>query len=158
MPNKTINYNLIKPLQTENFNVDIVNNANMDILDAEIKKLNDRPVGATYDDTEIKNSVALNASSLATKANQLDVRLKANKLNATTDFDDETKAQLTGVTPITYSAIPAINSVKPIQLTFPVVQGIKSVNLFEIEVNTAPPSSLPVQIHTAFVVLEIFFG
>jgi len=107
---------------------------------------------------DLKSSVVTVQTSLAQKPNQVDVRLKAIKINATTDFDDETKTQMTGVTPITYSAIPAINSVKPIQLTFPVVQGIKSVNLFEIEVNTAPPSSLPVQIHTAFVVLEIFFG
>lgn len=41
----------------------------------------------------------------------LDKRLKTVKLNATLDFDDETKEQMTGVTPITYSPIPAAESI-----------------------------------------------
>jgi len=39
MSNKTTNYNLIKPLQTENYNVDIVNNANMDLIDGIVKDI-----------------------------------------------------------------------------------------------------------------------
>jgi len=38
MSNHTTNYNLVKPLQTESYNVD-VQNGNMDIIDANLKSL-----------------------------------------------------------------------------------------------------------------------
>ena len=41
MPNMTNNYNLVKPLQEETYDVDVFNN-NCDILDALIKKISDR--------------------------------------------------------------------------------------------------------------------
>jgi len=43
-------------------------------------------------------------------------RDKAVKLNATNDFDNETKEMMTGITPITYSPIPAKKSIVPSQL------------------------------------------
>jgi len=64
-------------------------------------------------------------SSLAQKANEVDTindlllkRDKAVKINATYDFDDETKAQMTGNTPITYSPIPLEGSITPEKTTF----------------------------------------
>ena len=52
-------------------------------------------------------------SDKAESATKVEVALKRDKvvkLNATTDFDTETLAQMTGVTPITYSPIPANNT------------------------------------------------
>ena len=45
-------------------------------------------------------------------------RDKSLKLNATVDFDDETKAQLTGVTPITYSPVQLDGSITPTKTSF----------------------------------------
>jgi hypothetical protein len=63
--------------------------------------------------TEKAKQTDLNATNaiVAQKANEFDVRLKSVKLSATYDFDDETKAQMTGVTPITYSPIPPTSSI-----------------------------------------------
>jgi len=63
----------------------------------------------------VENTVA---TQLAETMKQIDIenalalkRSNALKLNAELDFDDETKAQITGVSPITYSPIIADNSV-----------------------------------------------
>lgn len=45
MPNKTANYNLIKPLPEEFYNIED-HNSNMDTIDEELKKLNDRELTA----------------------------------------------------------------------------------------------------------------
>lgn len=76
MPNNTTNYSLVKPLLSENYNIDIAN-GNMDIIDSEIKKGVSRSNGKAFnvmfpplpligakadgvtDDTAILNSLIL---------------------------------------------------------------------------------------------------
>lgn len=41
MPNQTPNYNLTKPLQTENYNIDVFNN-NADIIDTTLKNIDSK--------------------------------------------------------------------------------------------------------------------
>ena len=73
-----------------------------------------------------------NQSYITEKAKAVDVnnvlmlkRDKAIKLNATLDFDDETKAQMTGVTPIIYSPIPTDKSIMPLHLSQNLADKIK---------------------------------
>lgn len=57
MPNQTPNYNLTKPLQTENYNVDVFN-TNADIIDTTIKNI----------DTQLNkntNNIATNTNNIA---------------------------------------------------------------------------------------------
>lgn len=54
MPNQTPNYNLTKPLQTENYNVDVFNN-NADIIDSKIKENNDKILLNSNDIINLKN-------------------------------------------------------------------------------------------------------
>ncbi|SHH76176.1 Phage tail fibre repeat-containing protein [Caloranaerobacter azorensis DSM 13643] len=72
MPNYTKNYNLEKPLPNENYNVEVFNN-NADIIDAELKKLNDR--------------------------NDRKVDKEEGKGLSTNDYTDEDKTKLTGIEP-----------------------------------------------------------
>lgn len=54
MPNQTPNYNLVKPLQTENYDVDVFN-GNADIIDSEFKKIEDSKKVVILEDRDLMN-------------------------------------------------------------------------------------------------------
>lgn len=62
MPTQTPNYNLTKPLKTENYNVDVFNN-NVDIIDSALKDINDK---TNKNNTSFTGTMKLNNNNVIT--------------------------------------------------------------------------------------------
>lgn len=91
---------------------------------------------ATKESLELTNKKVLdNTNAIALKTdkitNETALNLKRDKLVkiSLSEFDDDAKTAMTGVTPITYNAIPSNKSLVLEQFKFPVLSGKESINL-----------------------------
>ena len=104
--------------QFENTNVVTLQNQ----LDINTTQLADMPIQSFITEKEktidVNIKLGLKTDKVYSDINLALKRDKSLKLNATVDFDDETKAQLTGVTPITYSPVQLDGSVTPTKTSF----------------------------------------
>lgn len=83
MPNRTPNYNLVKPLQTENYNVDDFN-GNMDIVDTQIKDKDTR-IKVLEDNKPIVSAKLINLEDRI-KVNEQDLTIIKNDLYVNKDL------------------------------------------------------------------------
>lgn len=83
MPNRTPNYNLVKPLQTENYNVDDFN-GNMDIVDTQIKDKDTR-IKTLEDNKPIVSAKLINLEDRI-KVNEQDLTIIKNDLYVNKDL------------------------------------------------------------------------
>ena len=76
MANNTTNYNLVKPSENEYYDIN-VSNSNLDIIDTEIKKVNDRLDSVSTD----AQSTSFDNSSNGMEATNVQDAIEENKQN-----------------------------------------------------------------------------
>ena len=76
MANNTTNYNLVKPSENEYYDINI-SNSNLDIIDTEIKKVNDRLDSVSTD----AQSTSFDNSSNGMEATNVQDAIEENKQN-----------------------------------------------------------------------------